>query len=144
MKAVQTILFLLLLAASVQAQTVNGLQLVAVSVGDSVTFENAALVETKVYKGTAEVTASTTAVKFTTLPVDCTGGDRTIDPPASPATGDWFAVSYSRIAATNTITIDFISAGQKYYGSAATSPTISSAATVRFEYINSTIGWVAQ
>lgn len=90
----------------------------------------------------AETTASPAqAEKFAILPVDCSGGAKTVTPPASPVAGDWFAVSDSRASAgANNITVD--TSGDKLHGGANDYIMNANADYVRFTYVNATIGWI--
>lgn len=90
-----------------------------------------------------EVTSTTTATKFSTLPVNTTGGAVTVNPPGTPLAEDWFAVSDSRgQASANNITVDFTTAGQKLHGATSNYTMISTREYVKFVYVNSTVGWI--
>lgn len=90
-----------------------------------------------------EVTSADTAVLYNILPVNSTGGAITVTPPATPASGQWFAVSDSRgQAGTNNITIDFTTAGDNLHGSSANYIMNVDYDFVRFTYVNATVGWI--
>lgn len=90
-----------------------------------------------------EVDTVTTATIFNILPVDVSAGAVTINPPAAPGIGQWFAVSDSRENATTfNITIDFTTAAQKLHGSVQDYVMTIDADFVRFTYVNSTVGWI--
>jgi hypothetical protein len=91
----------------------------------------------------AEVTLTTTAKRGSYLLVNSTSGAKTVNPPANPKIGDWFGVIDSRgQSGTNNITVDFISASQKYHGSSTNAVLSTNAASERFEWFGTTIGWV--
>lgn len=93
----------------------------------------------------SEVSTDSNAKKSAWLPVNSTGGAKTIVPPSNPQTGDWFGVIDSRAQAlVNNITIDFSGSSQKINGSVTNSAINSNGAVVKFIYINSTVGWVRQ
>jgi hypothetical protein len=76
--------------------------------------------------------------------VDCSGGARTVTPPASPAINDRFAVSDATAsAATNNITVAFDAAGQKLFGSEQDYVLNVAGAYVEFIYCGTTTGWIA-
>jgi uncharacterized protein with GYD domain len=92
---------------------------------------------------TEDATSPTTAVKFSILPINVSGAIHTVNPPASPIAGDWFAVSDSRgNAGANNITVDFVTATQNFHGASATHVMNANKAFVRFTYVNSTVGWI--
>ncbi len=93
----------------------------------------------------SEVSTYSNAKKGAWLPVNSTGGAKTIVPPSNPQTGDWFGVIDSRAQAlVNNITIYFSGSSQKINGSVTNSAINSNGAVVKFIYINSTVGWVRQ
>lgn len=76
--------------------------------------------------------------------VDCSGGARTVTPPASPAMGDRFAVSDATASAnTNNITVAFDAASQKLFGSEQDYILNVAGAYVEFIYVGTTTGWIA-
>ena len=98
-------------------------------------------VEIKDYVLTETSSSPAQAEKFAILPVDCTGGAKTVTPPASPVAGDWFAVSDSRAnAGTNNITVD--TSGDKLHGAANDYIMNANADFVKFVYVNATVGWI--
>jgi hypothetical protein len=91
----------------------------------------------------AEVTSTVTAVKYYILPVNSTGGAVTINPPSSPSAGDWFGVVDSReTSSTLNITIDFVTAIQKLYGTSQNYVINLDGSYVRFTYVDATVQWV--
>lgn len=92
-----------------------------------------------------EKTANFTAVKKELVPVDVATIPITVTPPATPVTGDIFAIVDSRFnAATNNITIDFTTATQNLYASLNNWIINEDGGYVEFIYISATIGWVAR
>ena len=97
------------------------------------------------YTVALEVNSNTTANLYEILPVDCSAGTVTIDPPAGATKGDWFSVVDSRkSSATNNITIDFITAGYNYYADAAANAIFATNEIhLKFIYVDATVGWVS-
>lgn len=89
-------------------------------------------------------TATTTCLLNNITLVNSTGGAITVDPPASPVPGNRFSVSdaYAQ-SATNNITIDFDSAGQKLYAVEQNYILNTNGAYVEFIYVSATVGWIA-
>lgn len=76
--------------------------------------------------------------------VDCSGGARTVTPPASPAINDRFAVSDATASAnTNNITVAFATASQKLHGTVQNYVLNVAGAYVEFIYVGTTTGWIA-
>ena len=90
-----------------------------------------------------EKTSGFTAVSGYMYPLNLSGGPFTVDPPASPSSGDTFKITDSRsISVANNATIDFITAGHKFHGATANDLLNSAGDTIAYIYINSTIGWI--
>lgn len=101
------------------------------------------------YTVASEVTTTTTATRFSILPVNVTSGNVTINPFASPVAGDWFMITDSREQAGTEvgdfiITVDFVSAGDNLHGSSQNYELNLKGKTVEFIYMNSTIGWIVK
>lgn len=78
--------------------------------------------------------------------VDCSGGSKTVTPPASPAINDRFAVSDAKAAVikdTRTITVSFDAANQKLFGAEQDYILNVPGSYVEFIYVGTTIGWIA-
>lgn len=96
----------------------------------------------ELFFATETTTNPTTAVVGQTLPVNSTSSVIEIDQPASPSAGDTFRVIDSRgTAGTNNITVDFT---DPLHGTVQDYIIDVDGRSVTFEYINSTIGWVAE
>jgi hypothetical protein len=92
---------------------------------------------------TIENTNFTATIRRINL-VDCSGGARTVTPPASPAINDRFSVSDAKASAnTNNITIAFDAANQKLFGTEQDYIMNVAGAYVEFIYVGTTIGWIA-
>lgn len=90
-----------------------------------------------------EVDTLATATMFNILPVNTTSAAVTINPPASPSIGEWFAVSDSRGNATTfNITVDFTGATQNFHGSSQDFVLDADFEFARFTYVNATVGWI--
>jgi hypothetical protein len=88
--------------------------------------------------------SSTQATAGQILQIDCTGGTRTVVPPTSPAINTRFAVSDARANAhNNNITIDFVTANQKLYGSVQNYTLNAKGGYVEFIWMGSSTGWIA-
>ena len=84
-----------------------------------------------------------TATANTMELVDVSGGVVTVSPPAAPVAGDKFSVTDTRgNAATNSITIDFVTATQPLHAASDNYIVDQDQGFVRFQYIDATIGWV--
>jgi hypothetical protein len=93
----------------------------------------------------AEVTTTGTAVFGSLLPVDVSGGIATVTPPADARETNKFGVVDSRgNAATNNITVDFVTAGYNFYGASANDVIATDEAMYRYTFINSTVGFVRE
>lgn len=90
-------------------------------------------------------TTTFTAAKFVINTVDCSGGAVTVNPPSSPVVNDRFAVVDATASAKiNNITVDFVTATQKFYGSSSNNYVINAnGGFVEFVYIGSTTGWIS-
>lgn len=78
-------------------------------------------------------------------PVDCTGASVTASPPSNPVPGDKFAIVDSRGSCSiNNIFVDFISTGKNLHGGSRNYSFNQDGAYTLFEYINNTIGWIAE
>jgi hypothetical protein len=90
-----------------------------------------------------EVSSTTTATLYSTLPVDVSGSAVSITVPSSPMAGQWFAVVDSRgNAGTNNITVNFTGATVNFHGSSQDYTLSTNNEYARFTYVNSTVGWV--
>jgi hypothetical protein len=89
-------------------------------------------------------TAAITGVKSKITLVDCSAAIRTVNPPASPAINDRFAVSDARAAsATYNITVDFVTASQPLYGASQNYIINANGGYIEFIYVDGTTGWIA-
>jgi len=89
-------------------------------------------------------TANFTATMRRINLVDCSGGAKTVTPPASPVINDRFSVSDAKASAnTNNITIAFDAANQKLFGTEQDYIMNVAGAYVDFIYVGTTIGWIA-
>jgi len=92
-----------------------------------------------------ERTTSFTAVFNTLHLADVRAGTCLVAPPVSPTAKSYFMVCDSRASsATNAITVDFVSASQKFYGADSNSVINTNGRCVTYRYINGTIGWIVQ
>lgn len=108
------------------------------------TTEIATIYDVETVRDTILRTATHTALKSQIALIDCSGASRTVNPPNSPAIGDWFAVSDATASsATNNITIDFYTANQKLYGVEQNYILNVTGAYVKFMYVGSVTGWIA-
>lgn len=95
------------------------------------------------YNVDTETNTTVTAKKFYLLPVDVSAGLVSINPPSSPAAGDWFIVVDSRNnAGTNNITVN--TSSQKYYAASVNTTLNTNGVFIKFIYVNSTIGWIKE
>jgi len=91
----------------------------------------------------SEVSSTTTATLYKTLPVNTTGGGFDIDVPTAPVAGDWFAVVDSRgQAGSNNITVNFTGATVNFHGASNDYVLVATNEYARFTYVNATVGWV--
>ena len=95
------------------------------------------------YSVAAEATFTTTASVGQIIPVNSTAGARTVNPPTGLRAGDVFGVVDSRgTAGTNSITVDFTTAGIKLHGATVNHILSTNGGTAMFMYVNSTVGCV--
>ena len=77
------------------------------------------------------------------IPIDVTTNARTVTPPSNPTFASLFGVVDSRgNAATNNITIDFISAGENFHSSSQNYVLNTNNEFAKFRYVNNIVGWV--
>jgi len=92
---------------------------------------------------TAELIGSPTALDTYLIPINTTGVSSSVTVPASPNFNTYFGVVDSRAnASTNNITINFIGAGDNYYGVSQNYVLNTDGEFAAFRYINATVGWV--
>lgn len=92
---------------------------------------------------TSEQTGTINANVNDLIPVDVSAGTATVNPPASPAANDTFAVSDSRgNALTNNITVDFVTATQNLHGTSQNDVININEQYREYVYVDSTIGWI--
>lgn len=104
----------------------------------------ATLNDLEIVRDTALKAATHTALINNIALINCTAAPRTVNPPASPVNGDWFAVSDARAASgSNNITVDFVAASQKLYGSTQNYILNTNGGYVKFMYVNANTGWIA-
>ena len=94
----------------------------------------------------SEGTGSVTAALNYLTPINTSGGASTVTPPTPSGNNSRFEIVDSRgTSLTNNIVVNFSGAGQKLYGSTTQNYTLNgSGAFVRFRYLGSTIGWIAE
>lgn len=91
----------------------------------------------------AEATGTINANNKELIPVDVSAGTATVNPPSTPSAGFRFAVSDSRSnAATNNITVDFVTATDNFHGASANHVVSVDKGYAEFIYVNATVGWI--
>lgn len=86
--------------------------------------------------------ANPTATLSKILPINTTSAADTVQTPANPLKGDWFMISDSRSNANaNNITVQ---SADKIYGATADYTINVDGVTLKFVYVNATVGWIVQ